>query len=187
MKKKTAAMLSAAAFAAGSALTLKLQQELKKDENKRVLYDKGNKTFYGALKGIASVLPEPPMVHLVDYVSENFYKGHDEFIDKPKKGAKWRLGFACDSIIPDDISTGEYYMGGYLSIPANRVEGVLDGLMFRCIAVDDGNGRGRGFRRYRFHRPQRRRYKGNEKTFRLRQRAQHHQHQHKREPLPFRH
>jgi len=142
MKKKTAAMLSAAAFAAGSALTLKLQQELKKDENKRVLYDKGNKTFYGALKGIASVLPEPPMVHLVDYVSENFYKGHDEFIDKPKKGAKWRLGFACDSIIPDDISTGEYYMGGYLSIPANRVEGVLDGLMFRCIAVDDGNGRG---------------------------------------------
>ena len=30
MKKKTAAMLSAAAFAAGSALTLKLQQELKR-------------------------------------------------------------------------------------------------------------------------------------------------------------
>ena len=79
-------------------------------------------------------------------------------------------------------------MGGYLSIPANRVEGVLDGLMFRCIAVDDGNGRGTvvfgvidsiGLSAGDIRK--------SEKTFRLRQRAQHHQHQHKREPLPFRH
>lgn len=142
MKKRTAAFLSAAAFAAGSAVTIKLQQELKKDENKRKLYDTGNKTVFSVLRGISTVLPEPPMPHLIDFDSEGFMKGHETFIDKPRRGAKWSLGFACDSIIPDDISTGEYYLGGYLSIPPNRVEGVLDGLMFRCVALNDGSGRG---------------------------------------------
>lgn len=142
MKKKTAIVLGLSAFSAGIATTLHTQKKLKDEENRRKLYDFGNNSVYKFLNGISSVLPDVDRTHVVDYDSKGFMAGHDVFLNKPKKSAKWSLGYADVSVLPDDVGFGEYYLGGYLSYPPNRASNAIDDQMFRCICIDDGSGRG---------------------------------------------
>ena len=70
----------------------------------------------------------------------NFYAGMDEFIDEPVAGARWSLGYAQESILPDDFGTVPYTMGGY-GLMAETTE-TFDGLWVRTIILNDGSGRG---------------------------------------------
>ncbi len=94
------------------------------------------------LKGFADILPsttkvKDPSTHL----SENFYSGNSEFIDEPAENAKWSLGYASASILPDDFSEGKYYKGGYdINLKLNEC---IDDLKVRVIVLDDGSGRGK--------------------------------------------
>lgn len=85
--------------------------------------------------------------------AQNFYEGTGtEFKSTADAGAKWHLGYSNDSLIPDDYSNGTYYIGGYIAIEngfSNVVEGIAeipgigkDDMKVRCIAVNDGTGRG---------------------------------------------
>ncbi|MDR1629197.1 MAG: hypothetical protein LBS36_03155 [Oscillospiraceae bacterium] len=139
MKKKTAFALGVAAGAAG---VIYAKKQLGKEENQRIKYDVQNTAIQGLLKGISTVLPDVPREDVVTYGSEGFMEGHSVLIDKAAKGAKWKLGFAKVSVLPEDVGIGEYYIGGYLSMPPNIAEGVLDDQVFRCICLDDGSGRG---------------------------------------------
>lgn len=93
------------------------------------------------LDGISSILPatvkiKDPSTHK----SDNFLKGNENFIDAPVEGAKWKLGYASASILPDDFAEGKYYKGGYdINLILSEC---ADDLKVRLIAMDDGSGRG---------------------------------------------
>ena len=66
--------------------------------------------------------------------------------------AKWYLGYSNKSLVPDDVTNGEYYIGGYIAIEngfSNVVEGIAeipgigkDDMKVRCVAINDGTGNG---------------------------------------------
>lgn len=70
----------------------------------------------------------------------NFYAGMDEFLDSPAEGARWNLGYARESILPDDFGEKPYTMGGY-GLMAETTE-TFDGIWVRTIILSDGTGRG---------------------------------------------
>lgn len=100
-----------------------------------------NRVLGGFLGVFAELLPASVKVGKVkDYQSENFYSGSEEFVDQPQQDAKWQLGYASASIVPDDFSKGIYYKGGY---DVNyKMKDLLDDLRVRVIALNDGSGRG---------------------------------------------
>ncbi len=95
-------------------------------------------------KALGLVIPKTSVLH--DYADfdldsyGNFYKGMSEFLDAPAAGAKWHLGYAQASILPDDFGTTPYTMGGY-GLMATTTE-TFDGLWVRTIVLNDGTGRG---------------------------------------------
>ncbi|MBE6748631.1 MAG: hypothetical protein E7557_05285 [Ruminococcaceae bacterium] len=74
--------------------------------------------------------------------AENFYEGTTgRFNTQPDANAKWYLGYSNASLVPDDVTNGEYYIGGYIAPEnafTNVVEGVIDDMKVRCIALKDG-------------------------------------------------
>ena len=73
--------------------------------------------------------------------SENFYEGNATFLDEPAQNAKWYLGFAKTSIVPESLKNGEksFYTGGYFT---QTVNGVFDDQGVNAIALSDNSGRG---------------------------------------------
>ncbi len=73
---------------------------------------------------------------------EEFYAGTTgKFKTAPANNAQWHLGYANASLIPDDVTNGEYFIGGYIAPEnafTNVVEGVIDDMMVRCVALKDG-------------------------------------------------
>ena len=79
------------------------------------------------------------------FVTDNFYEGTPTFLDECSDNSKWSLGFADVVLTPSDYQKRPYYMGGYM-VPDNKfknlVEDVVDNMMGRAVALDDGSGRG---------------------------------------------
>ncbi len=80
---------------------------------------------------------------------KNFYSGiSNEFVSEAQEGAVWNVGYANESLIPDDYDNGSYYIGGYIAPEngfTNVVEGIAnipgigqDDMKVRCIAINDG-------------------------------------------------
>ena len=96
-------------------------------------------------KAINLFIPKTPALNsykdfnLDDY--ENFFPGMEEFLDEPAAGARWSLGYAQESILPDDFGVVPYTMGGY-GLMAETTE-TFDGLWVRTVILDDGSGRGK--------------------------------------------
>ena len=101
---------------------------------------------YGALSGLNAIIPDRTNAgSAASYSHENFYEGTQPFLQTPKAGARWSLGYACESLVPDDWQTRSYYLGGFIGIEngfSNRVENVIDDMCVRTIALSDGSGRG---------------------------------------------
>ena len=93
---------------------------------------------------IEKIIPQTSAIN--DYASfnldeyGNFYAGMNEFLDAPAAGAKWHLGYAKESILPDDFGEKAYTMGGY-GLMAETTE-TFDGVWVRTIILNDGTGRG---------------------------------------------
>ena len=79
------------------------------------------------------------------YASRNFFEGTGTFINKCGEDACWSLGFSHVVLTPVDYKKRPYYMGGYM-VPdngfKNLIEDVVDNMMGRAVAMDDGSGRG---------------------------------------------
>lgn len=95
-----------------------------------------------AVKAFCSIIPDVKYSDYLNCGSENFLPGSKGFIREPAKDACWSLGFAKASVLPDDLTVGEYYIAGYLAYPPNRAEGVLDDMIFRAVALKDAESRG---------------------------------------------
>ncbi len=105
-----------------------------------------DKTINGALKAFAhSIKSDDEILSDKTFVTDNFYEGTSEFLYECSDSSKWSLGFADVILTPSDYQKRPYYMGGYM-VPDNKfknlVEEVVDNMMGRAVALDDGSGRG---------------------------------------------
>ena len=99
----------------------------------------------GILNALANTIPDPESFKdEAEYKSENFYAGTG-YQSAPAANAKWSLGYANASLVPDDWETKDYYLGGFIDINngfSNNVESIVDDMKVRIVALDDGSGRG---------------------------------------------
>lgn len=143
MKKKIvipfaiSAMGTAGFFAAKN----KIKNTLSDQKKKRELIDKGDRLVQKIVGGIADKVPDNMIPYLNRYEYDGFLEGSGYFLNAPADGAKWQMGFAKHSIIPEKVS-GELYIGGYLAYPPNTVSGFINDQLVRAAAFDDGSGRG---------------------------------------------
>ncbi len=103
-----------------------------------------NSLLNGLFRVGEMLFPMPDYQTVDEYCSgksENFYEGTKTFIDTPQENAKWSLGFAKASIVPDNLTDGskEYYTGGYFT---QKISGIYDDQGVNAIAMNDGSGRG---------------------------------------------
>ena len=110
------------------------------DEGKRYSWDKVNDLAYGLCKGIAKIIPNDNYPYAFEYDNRGFMAGNPTLDKLPKNNAKWNCGYGKVSLLPDDVGTGEYYVGGYLHLPPNVATDVLDDQCFRCVALSDERG-----------------------------------------------
>ncbi|MDR3314394.1 MAG: hypothetical protein LBS96_08065 [Oscillospiraceae bacterium] len=78
-----------------------------------------------------------------EYVSENFYAGSAARRSEPLPGAVWRMGYDRQLLTPADYGEHLYYKGGSGGAPWGLglpLEGKLDDLYVRTVAVDAGSG-----------------------------------------------
>ncbi len=98
------------------------------------------------LTALEGSVPDPSeFKNEADFKSENFYKGTEKFITEPAQGAKWKLGYANASLVPDDWQTKDYYLGGFIDPNngfSNKVENIVDDMKIRVVALDDSSNRG---------------------------------------------
>lgn len=117
---------------------------MKKETQIKIL----DKVFHSALGAFSNSLKDGDgFLPLDAFVKEDkdFYKGTVPFLKKPKRGAKWCVGSAQASLVPEDILKRPYYLGGYISPDngfKNLIKYVIDNMAARCIAIDDGSKRG---------------------------------------------
>ena len=130
------------AVGAAAAAAPYIQKKLKEPAGKRFLYDTANGAANGLCSVIGAVLPDGETGDVLDFTPDLLLPGTGPFLKKAAANARWHLGFAKESLLPDDISADKYYIGGYLAFPPNVAEGVLDDQMIRCVALSDGSGRG---------------------------------------------
>lgn len=95
------------------------------------------------VSGIAALIFEPnDWIDKDDYVSENFYEGHEanEFLDEPAEDAAWSLGYSNASLLTGKELEEEHYVGGSLSVTKKLASDVKDDQKVRTIAISDGRG-----------------------------------------------
>lgn len=139
-------ILASAVIAAVGAAGIKIAADKTKEyisapDNKRRLLDFGHKAAMGLVGKISDSVSDKGIPYLNRYDNTGFLEGNGYFLDKPAPNAKWHLGFAKASVVPP-VQEGDYYIGGYLAFPPNKMNGIMNEQMVRAIAVDDGSGRG---------------------------------------------
>jgi hypothetical protein len=126
-------------------------------KSKRILYDIGDTLLAGFLKGIAALMPiKLPKQY---ETSPDFYAGTEAFLDEPAEGAKWSLGYARASVLPEGMFDPEtkLYLGGDDVFVGGSPKGedplrpiidrkipkqLIDDMCVRATALNDGSGRG---------------------------------------------
>ncbi len=136
LKKKIIAGLGIAA-AVGVGLKLKEFTDMSLKDRSDICSEK----FVNAISKLQKDLPDPPLDSLGE--NENTFSEGNEYLENPSENGKWQLGYSQKSILPEDIYTKKYCIGGNTKLPANYATGVLDDIRVRTIALDDSSGRGK--------------------------------------------
>ena len=143
MKKKLlAAAITTAVGAAGAKIAKeKIKEHLSSPDNKRRLLDAGHDIAMKAVGKLSDSVSDKGIPYLNRYDNTGFMEGNGYFLAKPAPDAKWSAGFAKASVIPP-VKEGDYYIGGYLAYPPNKMTGIMNEQMVRALAISDGSGRG---------------------------------------------
>ena len=99
--------------------------------------DMFSRNFVKAISNFSNGLPEPVVNSEADDVSSVTQK---DLITEATKNSKWVLGYSQKSILPDDILTREYCIGGVTRLPARFPTGVLDDIRVRAICLGTTTG-----------------------------------------------
>lgn len=111
------------------------------DSMLKVLYGVVDLLIDALVGAINVVAPSKEFIDCEDYETENFYYGHETFLDEPAQGARWSLGYSNASIKTGNELDGKHYVGGSLDLDKFATENFDDQLV-RVISLDDGSGRG---------------------------------------------
>lgn len=148
MKKALKAVIPAALLCAGGAKIISDSKKHSlplKEEAERDAFKVLGGTLNGVLSAVCAILPDgEDFIKEENFTLHDFYKGTG-YLASPVKGARWSIGSAWKSLVPEDIFDRRYYLGGYLMPDngfCNKVEQIIDDMRVRAIAVDDGSGRG---------------------------------------------
>ncbi len=100
----------------------------------------------GVIGGLNALIPDNKnFVKVSERSNENFYEGTKQFLDEPAQDACWKLGYGKNTLIPEDVLNGKYFLGGFMTLDnmmINRIEEVVGGMDVRAIALEDGSNRG---------------------------------------------
>ena len=108
---------------------------------KMPLKDRANMCSKGFVKAISKFsdgLPEPKVNSDSVGILANSY--NNSLISEGTAKSKWILGYAQQSILPEDILTKEYCIGGVTRLPARFPTGVLDDIRVRAIVLGTTDG-----------------------------------------------
>ncbi len=105
--------------------------------------------FTTLVGGLNAIVPDSPkFVKVADRNTDNFYSGTETWSETADADAKWYLGHAKASLIPDDLreavengTKSGYYLGGFIDPNngmSNEIEEIIDDMQVRVIAVKDG-------------------------------------------------
>lgn len=109
----------------------------------KVFYNALNTFCEAVVSTICKVYPNPVTWDSLDnYNSDDagFMKGRENYQTKAKEEAKWSLGYASLSLVPEDFEEGKYYIGRDLTV--RKAKGVYDDQKIRVTAIDDKSGEG---------------------------------------------
>ena len=99
--------------------------------------DMFSRNFVKAISKFSNGLPEPVVNSEEDEVLSLSQKDLEV---NATENSKWVLGYAQKSILPDDILTKEYCIGGVTRLPARFPTGVLDDIRVRAICLGTTTG-----------------------------------------------
>lgn len=99
--------------------------------------DMFSKNFVKAISKFSNGLPEPVVNSEEDEVLSLSQKN---LITDATENSKWVLGYSQKSILPEDILTKEYCIGGVTRLPARFPTGVLDDIRVRAICLGTTTG-----------------------------------------------
>ncbi len=99
--------------------------------------DMFSRNFVKAISKFSSGLPEPVVNSGEDDVLSAMQK---DLISETTENSEWVLGYAQKSILPEDILTKEYCIGGVTRLPARFPTGVLDDIRVRAICLGTTTG-----------------------------------------------
>lgn len=143
MKKKfIAATVAAAIGSIGAKLAKdKIKEQINSPDTKRRLMDIGNNAAMNLVGKIADGVSDKGIPYINRYDNSGFMEGNGYFLASPHKDAKWLLGYSKASVVPKETE-GDYYIGGYLAFPPNKMNGIMNEQMVRAFAVSDNSDRG---------------------------------------------
>ncbi len=95
--------------------------------------DMCSKGFVKVISKFSDGLPEPKVNNDSDEIMA--VSQASSLISEATENSEWVLGYAQKSILPDDILTKEYCIGGVTRLPARFPTGVLDDIRVRAIAL----------------------------------------------------
>ncbi len=99
--------------------------------------DMFSRNFVKAISKFSNGLPEP----VVNSGEEEVLSTNQrDLVTALAENSKWVLGYSQKSILPDDILTKEYCIGGVTRIPARFPTGVLDDIRVRVICLGTTSG-----------------------------------------------
>ncbi|MBE6789638.1 MAG: hypothetical protein E7535_00430 [Ruminococcaceae bacterium] len=109
------------------------------------------KGFYNTLntvvellvKVICTLYPNPKGWQDIENYSREeigFLEGRNTYQTEAGADNKWSLGYNSRTLVPEDIDSGEYFLGRDLM--NKYAEGVYDDMRIRVSAIDDGSGEG---------------------------------------------
>ncbi len=99
--------------------------------------DMFSRNFVKAISKFSNGLPEPVVNSGEDDVLSVSQK---DLISETTENSEWVLGYAQKSILPEDILTKEYCIGGVTRLPARFPTGVLDDIRVRAICLGTTTG-----------------------------------------------
>ncbi|MBR3808698.1 MAG: hypothetical protein IKK46_00170 [Clostridia bacterium] len=99
--------------------------------------DMFSRNFVKAISKFSNGLPEP----VVNTEEDEFLSLSQKDLEtQATENSKWVLGYSQKSILPDDILTKEYCIGGVTRLPARFPTGVLDDIRVRVICLGTTSG-----------------------------------------------
>ena len=109
-------------------------------------YDFVEGLLSGTLNLMQKAIPDRLSSSADDFTAgEDFFAGTESFLSSQAEDAKWSLGYARASLVPDDWTQRTYYLGGFIGIEnkfTNKVEEIIDDMCVRVTAISDGSSRG---------------------------------------------